>query len=88
VVNLFLSDAPARLQAIDEAVVAGDAPGLASAAHALKGAASNVGAKGLQALCSALEADAAGGLPANAQARVAKLRLAWEQTQAALRAWL
>jgi PAS domain S-box-containing protein len=52
----FLADAPARIHAIRAAHAAGDAAGLASAAHALKGAAANIGAARLQELSQSIEA--------------------------------
>ena len=51
VVGAFLRDAPKYLEAMREATGTADADGLASAAHALKGAAANVGAKQLEANC-------------------------------------
>jgi len=53
--TLFLDDAPARLAAVAAAQEAGDAQGLQRGAHGLKGAAANVGALRLQALCHRLE---------------------------------
>lgn len=55
VVQLFLEDGPARLQAIREATLAGQAVQLGKAAHGLKGSAANVGAVVLRALCERLE---------------------------------
>jgi HPt (histidine-containing phosphotransfer) domain-containing protein len=43
------------MQDMEAAVSAGNAPRLAAAAHALKGSASNLGARRLSALCAALE---------------------------------
>lgn len=53
--TLFLADAPARLAAVAAAQRAGDARGLQRGAHGLKGAAANIGALRLQALCHRLE---------------------------------
>jgi HPt (histidine-containing phosphotransfer) domain-containing protein len=55
VVGLFLADAQERLDAIDHAVAMADAAALADAAHALKGAASNVGAVALSRAAAVLE---------------------------------
>ncbi|MEP6823654.1 MAG: Hpt domain-containing protein, partial [Ramlibacter sp.] len=87
VIELLQADAPARLAALDGAVAAGDADGLGKAAHALKGASSNVGATALQQACASLEADASGGMPLDAAQRVAELRDLWEKTSAALVGW-
>jgi PAS domain S-box-containing protein len=53
--ELFLKDARARLQQIESALAGREAPRLAAAAHALKGSASNIGARRLSALCLGLE---------------------------------
>jgi CheY-like chemotaxis protein len=88
VVDLFLADAPARLAAIAAALAAGDAAALSVAAHALKGSAGNIGATAVMAHCARLEADtASGGLPADADARLARLQALWDDTRAALAGW-
>jgi len=87
VISLFLADAPARLQAMQDALAAQDADGLSKAAHALKGAASNVGARALQQVAADLEAQARGGLPNGAQAQLDKARDLWEKTRSALAGW-
>ncbi|HUE87751.1 MAG TPA: Hpt domain-containing protein [Vicinamibacterales bacterium] len=55
VLRLFLTDTPARLDAIGAAVASGDVLALQRAAHGLKGAAGAIGAWSLQAACRALE---------------------------------
>jgi HPt (histidine-containing phosphotransfer) domain-containing protein len=87
VVRLFLADTPPRLDALQAAIDAADAGALAKTAHALKGGASNVGAKAIQQHADALEAAAKEAMPADAQRRVHKLRELWEQTRAALDGW-
>ncbi len=87
VVALFVSDAPRRLDAIEEAVVAGDASALATAAHALKGAASNVGATAMQQEAAHLESEASGGSVTGAAARLTHLRDLWSRTRAKLAEW-
>lgn len=87
VVALFLADAPARLQALQDALAGGDAQALGKAAHALKGAAGNVGARALQQLAHRLEADAQAGMPADAQGRLEQARVVWEKTRSALSGW-
>ena len=52
----FRKDVPARLAALREAVTGGGGPALAQAAHALKGAAANIGATAVASLCGELEA--------------------------------
>ncbi len=56
--QLFLDDAPRLIQAIHEAVASGDAARLESAAHALKGSASTLGANGLTSFARKLEMQA------------------------------
>ena len=57
----FLADAPGRIERIRAAHAAGDVAGLASASHALKGAAANIGAAQLQELSRAIESYAEAG---------------------------
>ncbi|MHA7289169.1 PAS domain-containing hybrid sensor histidine kinase/response regulator [Arthrobacter sp. MDT3-24] len=51
----FRKDVPARLAALREAVTNGGGPALAQAAHALKGAAANIGATAVASLSGELE---------------------------------
>jgi two-component system, sensor histidine kinase and response regulator len=53
--ELFFQDTPQLLNALGEAVTSGDRLELRSAAHALKGAVSNFGARHPQALAAELE---------------------------------
>jgi signal transduction histidine kinase/CheY-like chemotaxis protein/HPt (histidine-containing phosphotransfer) domain-containing protein len=87
VIELFMADAPRRLDAADAAIAAADQAALAKAAHALKGSAGNVGATAIQHAAGELEAQAAQGLPADAARRVSQLRALWEQTAAAISGW-
>ena len=87
VIGLFVADTPMRLDAIDAAVAAGDVEALSSAAHALKGAAGNVGATAMHVAAGELEHLAKAGWPADAAQRAARLRALWAGTQAALEAW-
>jgi two-component system, sensor histidine kinase and response regulator len=69
VIEAFLQDAPREEAAMRAALRDGDAAKLAAAAHALKGAAVNVGATAVGERCSAIEALAMrGGLGDAAQA--------------------
>jgi CheY-like chemotaxis protein/HPt (histidine-containing phosphotransfer) domain-containing protein len=56
VIRLFLEDCPVRLGSIRSAVEARDVERLRAAAHALKGSASNLSARGVVAAARALEA--------------------------------
>ncbi len=53
--DAFLAETPANLAALHDAVAAGDPVGTTEAAHRLKGAAANLGAKAMAATCSAIE---------------------------------
>jgi HPt (histidine-containing phosphotransfer) domain-containing protein len=55
VLGLFVAEWAGRLEAVESAIRAGDAPGLQRAAHTLKGASGAIGAIALQAACRALE---------------------------------
>jgi signal transduction histidine kinase/DNA-binding response OmpR family regulator len=87
VIALFMADTPARIDAIEQAVAAQDAGALSRAAHALKGGASNVGAKAIQQHADALEAAAKEAMPADAARRAQKLRELWDETRQALAGW-
>ena len=54
-VNMYLSDAPARVKTIQDSAQKADFEGLMQAAHTLKGSSSNLGAKRLAAYCADLE---------------------------------
>jgi HPt (histidine-containing phosphotransfer) domain-containing protein len=82
VLTLFLDDAPARVEVVDATLAAGDAPGLERAAHGLKGAAANIGARRLVAVCHQLERLGAGGLLPDAAPGVAALRAEFETLRA------
>jgi signal transduction histidine kinase/DNA-binding response OmpR family regulator/HPt (histidine-containing phosphotransfer) domain-containing protein len=88
VIGLFLADTPPRLEAMRGAFAAGDAPALSRAAHALKGGASNIGAKAVQQHADALEAATREAMPDDAAQRVEKLGQLCEETRAVLEAWL
>jgi len=87
VVALFIADTPARLQAMEVAAAQGDAAGLARAAHALKGAAGNVGAAALHEAAGQLEQRASLAWPPDAGERIAQLQRLWVLTQEALADW-
>ena len=89
VIGLFVSDATLRLDAIAQAIRAGDAEQLSWAAHAMVGAAGNVGAVAMQSVGLALETHAKTGVvPVNALQELEKLRAYWLKTKAVLDAWL
>jgi signal transduction histidine kinase/CheY-like chemotaxis protein/HPt (histidine-containing phosphotransfer) domain-containing protein len=72
VIALFVADAPQRAEDILHAYQATDSAALSRAAHALKGAASNVGASALTDACFALEQSCMQGVwPQDAASQVA-----------------
>ena len=71
VVTLFTKEMPQRLEDIRGALLAYDSAALSRAAHAVKGAASNVGAQVLSEACSTLEQSCLQGQwPADAASQV------------------
>ena len=88
VVALFIREMPRRMSDISLALAAGDSAALSRAAHALKGAASNMGAQALGNVCAALEQSSRiGQWPADAPAQVARIGALIEQTQQVLSDW-
>ena len=89
VVNLFIADAPSRIKAIEKASAAMDAAELSQAAHALKGASSNVGAITLIRLSETIERQAsAGNIPVDIGTLNEELRESWSGTKMELLSWL
>ncbi|MFS2034926.1 response regulator [Polaromonas sp. CT11-55] len=89
VIALFASDAPNRMDDIRAALEASDSAELSRAAHALKGAASNVGAEALSDACFVLEQSCLQGQwPADAGQQVARVCELAEQTRLALNDWM
>jgi HPt (histidine-containing phosphotransfer) domain-containing protein len=84
VFSLFLSDAPARLEAVEAAVRARDSVALQRTAHTLKGAAGTIGAGGLQAACRALEDIGRGQELAGADQGLVVLRAEYERVRQAI----
>ena len=89
VIALFTSDAPNRIADIREALQASDSAELSRAAHALKGAASNVGAEALTDACFVLEQSCLQGQwPADAGQQVAQVCELADRTRQALNDWM
>lgn len=88
VIALFASDAPTRMDDIRAALAAFDSGALSRAAHALKGAASNVGAQALSDACFTLEQSCLQGQwPGDAAQQVTAMTGLTRQTCQALQAW-
>jgi HPt (histidine-containing phosphotransfer) domain-containing protein len=80
VVATFVREGKSRVAAIATAAENRDAAGLASASHALKGAALNVGASGIAGLCAVLEGCGKEGRIDDAAASVALLEPRFMET--------
>ncbi|MEO5607796.1 MAG: response regulator, partial [Polaromonas sp.] len=88
VTALFVREMPQRIADIDSALAACDSAVLSRAAHALKGAASNIGAQALGQACGALEQSCLQGRwPATASAQVVAIDGLAGQTCQALQGW-
>ena len=86
VIASFLADAPGRIAAMRAAEVAANSAGVSAAAHALKGAAANVGAARLQELSQRIELLANESNLADARKSIAGLDKALAEAGAALAA--
>ncbi len=84
VVGTFVREGRTRIAAIEDAAGCLDATALAAAAHALKGAALNVGAAALGQLCAELEASGREGRMDGAAASAALLGQRFTETAQAL----
>ncbi|MBQ0799677.1 MAG: response regulator [Porticoccaceae bacterium] len=80
-VETYLEEAPAIIKRKVDAAGAGDAAGVADAAHALKSSSANVGAVVMSRLSKEIEADAKGGMLDDITVRVAKLERIYQQTE-------
>lgn len=88
VIALFASESPLRINDIRTALSACDSAALSRAAHALKGAASNVGAQALSESCGLLEQSCLEGQwPADAAAQVGRIVGFSDKTCQALSDW-
>lgn len=85
-VNAYLADGAAQVDAIEAAIAADDAAGLVRPAHTLKSSSATVGAMRLAAASRELEM--AGRSGSVEPASGASLRSDWEAAVAALEAWV
>jgi HPt (histidine-containing phosphotransfer) domain-containing protein len=84
-INAYLADGPAQVDAIEAAVAAGDAAALVRPAHTLKSSSTTVGAQRLAAASRELEMAGRSGSVDSTSA--AALRADWKAAVAALEAW-
>ena len=88
VIGLFTQDAPLRRDDIKASLATTDPALLSLRAHALKGAASNVGAMALSDACAVLEhACKTSGWPSDASQQIAQIDALTDATLDALNAW-
>jgi CheY-like chemotaxis protein/HPt (histidine-containing phosphotransfer) domain-containing protein len=83
-IDLFLQEAPGRLEAIEKAIVRDDASSLSqtlNGAAALKGSAGNLGARNLAALCDEIEQSAKTGLLSDAGPLVDKAKKEFDRVR-------
>lgn len=83
-VDLFVGSAPDRMERLGRHAASAEGAPLAEAAHALRGAAGNVGATRLASLCERIESAAKAGDLAAAQEALAALPAVYEETRRAL----
>jgi HPt (histidine-containing phosphotransfer) domain-containing protein len=83
-IDTFLTDAPAQVAAMREAMGAGEAEALVRPAHTLKSSAATFGATELAERCRALEAQARAGSLEGADAAVDSIETALADASAAL----
>lgn len=87
-IQIYLEDAPRRLEEIETALTQGDARQLAAAAHSLKGSSANFGAANLRSRCEKIEALGRSETLAPAEAELTGLREELARVRADLEALL
>ena len=87
-IELFLKDARPRIEKMQTAVDANDLPLVAATTHALKGSASNLGARRLSACCATLEKQAKAGEGHEARETLRDVKAEFEIVEQLLRAEL
>lgn len=83
-VEMYLEDAPRRIEEIRRALHAGDAHALAQAAHTLKGSSGNMGATRVQELAAGLQEAGDSGDLSGAEEKLASLERAFDRAKEAL----
>jgi signal transduction histidine kinase/DNA-binding NarL/FixJ family response regulator len=86
IIDLFLRDTPGRLEVLKSAAQAGDGEALDRAAHGLRGSAGMIGAMGMVALCSRVEALVEEGRIPDASSLARELDAAYAAAREALEA--
>lgn len=83
-IDTYIEDAAAQIEALRAAAKAGDVAGLVRPAHSLKSSSDNVGAAALTSLCRSLEAEARGGAVVDPAERVAVIATTFQATRTEL----
>jgi HPt (histidine-containing phosphotransfer) domain-containing protein len=87
--GLFRDDTPPRIALLEEAVHRNDRVQMGDTAHAVKGAASTMGAPKVRALAQALEAGSrSGDFPEEPAVLLAKLKCAFDEALAGLESFI
>ena len=84
ILKVFLNDCPRQLEGLRNALAAGDAESIERFAHALKGAAGNVGAQRLQSLALEMENNGRKGSTASAAQLLDQMEQAFEELRNAV----
>ena len=87
IVSVFLDDAPAMVQQLQQAAQSGDEPRLQAVAHSLKSSSANVGALSLSAVAQRIEREARGGSLQRPAVAVALLVAEFARARVALTGW-
>jgi CheY-like chemotaxis protein len=85
VINIYLNDSQALVERLGESLNAGDAVGIAQAAHALKSASANLGATLLAEMCRQVENIARGNSVQGCDTLISRIRLEYGKATEALR---
>jgi CheY-like chemotaxis protein/HPt (histidine-containing phosphotransfer) domain-containing protein len=83
-VEIFLSDIPQRIQALEQALETSDVTGVVRQAHTIKGSSANVGGEALRALALEMEKTAKGGDLNAVRTRMNDLRVEFHRLQQAM----
>jgi two-component system, sensor histidine kinase and response regulator len=84
VINVYFDSAPKLMQSMSRAISDGDAANLRMAAHSLKSASANLGAKRLAEICKEIEALARDGQIAGGETRVTSALAEYAKVRSAL----
>ncbi len=85
VISIYLNDSPVLIERLVQSLNAGDADGVAQAAHALKSASANLGAMSLAEVCRQVEDIARGNSVHGCNSLISDIRLEYGKAKEALR---